>query len=741
VLVVVPEHLAFQWLAELFHKFNALFTLLTPSRLAELGGPEAALTRSPLAIVSFEALLADPALAAAAAAQPLDLVIVDEAHHLADDALHQLVAPLCRRSFGALLLTATPVRLDPREYFRLLSLVEPIPSTDEKGFLARLEQAEAYATVARELLGGAPVAAARKRLRKLSPDDATFEDDELTADDLLAHLADRYSLSARLIRNRRVKVGAFTARQLQRFDVPAGGRMKALVELCAGLARAGEKVLVFGSDPGSLAELQVGVAGAGFEALSYDQALTLESRDRLVARFRDPEGPRLLLSGEAGGEGRNFQFAAHLVCADLPESPLVLEQRIGRLDRLGQTRPVQIHLVVEPGEEQFLADLYQHEIGIFEEPVGGLDALLASLPAELAALRKKKTAKARADFRARLAGRVAEARRVQHEGDPLLDIRSASLPELAALVGNAFARLDEEPPQGIASLHGVPTEAGMEAVREALVTLSRWLEEELEDLGTDIGRRVGLDVDTDQNVSPFEVAFTIGSGLRVEALPGMAMPEEPETFLGSFWRETAVQRDELEWFATGHRLVEALIGLARDGEAGRSAVMRRTWAPRRGGLAIRFTLQWATDADTTPGARVGSRQASRYLDGDPITVLVDLEAHRVITGGGDRLEAEADEADDIRVGAVPPALLERARDAAQAEAESRLRKRKEKALARLDAHATGEEQRLVEAAFAGSTGKKSVEAALAAVRQHLKVTSAALERVSLALDAAAVIVP
>jgi ATP-dependent helicase HepA len=741
VLVVVPEHLAFQWLAELFHKFNALFTLLTPSRLAELGGPEAALTRSPLAIVSFEALLADPALAAAAAAQPLDLVIVDEAHHLADDALHQLVAPLCRRSFGALLLTATPVRLDPREYFRLLSLVEPIPSTDEKGFLARLEQAEAYATVARELLGGAPVAAARKRLRKLSPDDATFEDDELTADDLLAHLADRYSLSARLIRNRRVKVGAFTARQLQRFDVPAGGRMKALVELCAGLARAGEKVLVFGSDPGSLAELQVGVAGAGFEALSYDQALTLESRDRLVARFRDPEGPRLLLSGEAGGEGRNFQFAAHLVCADLPESPLVLEQRIGRLDRLGQTRPVQIHLVVEPGEEQFLADLYQHEIGIFEEPVGGLDALLASLPAELAALRKKKTAKARADFRARLAGRVAEARRVQHEGDPLLDIRSASLPELAALVGNAFGRLGEDPPDGIASLGGVPTEAGMEALREALVTLSRWLEEELEELGTDIGRRVGIDVDTDQNVSPFEVAFTLGAALKIDALPGMLIPDEPETLLGSFWRETAVQRDELEWFATGHRLVEALIGLARDGDAGRAAVVRRPWAPRRGGLAIRYTLAWPTGADTTPGARVGSRQASRYLDGDPITVLVDLEAHRVITGGGDRLEAEADEADDIRVGAVPPALLERARDAAQAEAESRLRKRKEKALARLDAHATGEEQRLVEAAFAGSTGKKSVEAALAAVRQHLKVTSAALERVSLALDAAAVIVP
>src|SRR5690242_12300108 len=99
VLVVVPEHLAFQWLAELFHKFNALFTLLTPERVAELGGPEAALARSPLAIVSFEALRDDDELVDAACEVPLDLVIVDEAHHLADDALHDAVEPIAKASF------------------------------------------------------------------------------------------------------------------------------------------------------------------------------------------------------------------------------------------------------------------------------------------------------------------------------------------------------------------------------------------------------------------------------------------------------------------------------------------------------------------------------------------------------------------------------------------------------------------------------------------------------------------
>ena len=45
---------------------------------------------------------------------------------------------------------------------------------------------------------------------------------------------------------------------------------------------------------------------------------------------------------------------------------------------------------------------------------------------------------------------------------------------------------------------------------------------------------------------------------------------------------TAVARDELQWFATGHRLVEALVGIVRDGDAGKTATLKRPWAPRRG---------------------------------------------------------------------------------------------------------------------------------------------------------------
>ncbi|ABS24823.1 type III restriction protein res subunit [Anaeromyxobacter sp. Fw109-5] len=739
VLVVVPEHLAFQWLAELFHKFNALFSLLTPERIAALGGAEAALARSPHAIVSFEALRDDPDLADVAADIPFDLLVVDEAHHLAEDALHAAVAPLCRAAYGVLLLTATPVRLDPREYFRLLSLVEPVPSTTLDEFLARLEQHEAYAEVARTLLAGGSEAEALGALRALAPGDELFTREDPVPDrlTLLAHLADRYSLSARLIRNRRVKVGAFTSRVLRRKDVGEGEKRAALVELCARLAKGGEKVLVFGHDLELLRELQAGIGGEGLEALLYDDAPSLEGRDRLVARFRDPEGPMVLLSGESGGEGRNFQFACQLVCADLPESPLVLEQRIGRLDRLGQHRPVEIHLVVEPGEEAFLADLYEKEIGIFEEPVGGLDAVLASLPEELEALRRKRTDRTREAFRKDLAERVATARRAQHEGDPLLDIRSAALPDLARLVKGAFGRMGEEVPEGIEG----PRVSG-EAVEQSLVTLSRWLEEELEEVTTDVGQRIGMEVDTDQNVHPFEVAFTLGSGMRIEALPGMEMPEEPVTYLGSYWRETAVARDELQWFATGHKLVEALVGLVRDGDAGRSAALKREWAPRRGGLYVRFEPRLASSADLAPGARVASRQASRYLDLSPVSVLVELEpGHRHVAGGAQRVEDEIEGVQDAKVGPAPAALLQAAREAAEKEALEILARRREEAHELLAFHADYEEERLIESAFQGGAPRARIEAALLVLRQHREVVGRAIDKAKLELDAAAVVVP
>jgi ATP-dependent helicase HepA len=279
-------------------------------------------------------------------------------------------------------------------------------------------------------------------------------------------------------------------------------------------------------------------------------------------------------------------------------------------------------------------------------------------------------------------------------------------------------------------------------VETSLATLSRWLEEELEELVVEAGRRVGMDVDTDENVHPFEAAFTFGSSMRIEALPGMEIPAEERTLLGSFWRETAVAREELEWFATGHRLVESLLELARDGDAGRTAFLQSRAAPRSGGIYLRWKLRWPAPADLAPGARVPSRQASRYLDESPLSVLVDLGAgHAVVEGGAARLEEGVDRARDARVAPPPADLIRGAAGAGEAAARTELARRVARALKRLEAHAEAEEERLLSSARQGGAPRDAVEKALVALLLHKELVEEALRAVDLELDAAAVAVP
>src|SRR5690606_6338872 len=79
------------------------------------------------------------------------------------------------------------------------------------------------------------------------------------------------------------------------------------------------------------------------KAALFHEKLPLIQRDRNAAWFSEEEGAQILICSEIGSEGRNFQFAHHLVLFDLPISPELLEQRIGRLDRIGQTGDIHIH--------------------------------------------------------------------------------------------------------------------------------------------------------------------------------------------------------------------------------------------------------------------------------------------------------------------------------------------------------------------------------------------------------------
>src|SRR5439155_5719448 len=104
----------------------------------------------------------------------------------------------------------------------------------------------------------------------------------------------------------------------------------------------------------------------------FHEGLTLLQRDRNAAWFGEPEGARLLLCSEIGSEGRNFQFAHHLVLFDVPLNPGLLEQRIGRLDRIGQTETIRIHVpYVESSSEACIVGWYHRGLDAFETSLQG----------------------------------------------------------------------------------------------------------------------------------------------------------------------------------------------------------------------------------------------------------------------------------------------------------------------------------------------------------------------------------
>ncbi len=373
-------------------------------------------------------------------------------------------------------------------------------------------------------------------------------------------------------------------------------------------------MLVFTESRDTLEALQAELGREGIEALGYHGDLPLVERDRQVARFRDPEGPQVLLCTEVGGEGRNFQFAHHLVHYDLPWSPATVEQRIGRLDRIGQTKPVEIHVFDPAGTlASDVLMLLADAVGVFGETVGGLDAVLEEVEdrlAELALLPRE----ARVAYAAELKAKVEAARaQVKRAYDPLLDLRSFDKPAVERLVARAQARMGMEADE----------EEEEQSLEDGLWGVARDLDERLEETVTELAKRVGIGVDTDEQVEAFQCAFHFGHALKVEALPGLDVMED-RTVLGTFWRDTAVEAEELEYFATGHSLVEALFGFLRDGPYGRSGFrfLEKRGPLKARGLELLYHVQLPEPEDTSPGARVPSRQLARFLERTLLHVAV-----------------------------------------------------------------------------------------------------------------------
>jgi superfamily II DNA or RNA helicase len=169
-------------------------------------------------------------------------------------------------------------------------------------------------------------------------------------------------------------------------DVPSDSKADTLVAQLQELAQQqpNPKVLLFTEFRETQEYLRSRLEQFGWDVELFHGQLKPEAKDAAVDAFRASERPSILLSTEAGGEGRNFQFCHLLVNYDLPWNPMRIEQRIGRVDRIGQTNTVQVfNFWVKGTVEERVLDVLERRINIFEETVGGLDPILGDAERDL----------------------------------------------------------------------------------------------------------------------------------------------------------------------------------------------------------------------------------------------------------------------------------------------------------------------------------------------------------------------
>src|SRR5207245_4672116 len=247
------------------------------------------------------------------------------------------------------------------------------------------------------------------------------------------------------------------------------------------------------------------------------------------------------------------------------------------------------------------------------------------------------------------------------------------------------------------------------------------------------------------DVMPGQVAFSVWPELKVDALAGFDLKQD-RAVVGSFRREFAVQHEEIDSFATGHPLVEALFSWVRDGELGR-AMVARAHVRRLAGAALeaRLIVALPEPGDLAQGARVPSRRAARHLDQARVRVAVRLDGR-----GGARVEdALTAQLDSAKLGAVPAPeggppsafaqAIETALRVAQEEAQRRLRGIVEAAKSGISAEQEAAVRRLSRWLAQSKVGKAEAERLLQAEAKIHEDAAAALDGARLELDQAALV--
>ncbi len=407
ILILVPEPLIHQWFVELLRKFNLMFSLFDEERcesIERINEDTNPFLDSQLVICSVDYLANNPKRAEQVISAAWDLLVVDEAHHLEwSPALaspqYTLVEGLAGKSKGLLLLTATPQQLGPEGHFARLRLLDPDRYTSLEQFTEETLHYEEVAQAVDRLLLKKPQSNddqelfGKKSARIRQQYEELIAGSEPARDRLVTELLDEFGTGRVMYRNTRAALSGFPERKAKLHELKTASdadvleqKVKWLVKLLKELKE--EKVLLICRTKELVEQIHEQLQHeVNINCSLFHEDLTLLQRDRNAAYFAEEDGARILLCSEIGSEGRNFQFAHHLVLFDLPTNPELLEQRIGRLDRIGQTSTIHIHAPHLKGtESEVLAKWYHTGLNAFEKNLHGASDILKALESPLAEL-------------------------------------------------------------------------------------------------------------------------------------------------------------------------------------------------------------------------------------------------------------------------------------------------------------------------------------------------------------------
>jgi SNF2 family DNA or RNA helicase len=402
-LVLTVPSLVDQWEEELNDKFS-----LVPATTnhASFRSNAAAFWRDNGAIVASLHTVKQPTHLEMVRATEWDLVIVDEAHYLRnrDSQAWQAVNTLPRQFL--LLLTATPVQNSLEDLYNLVTLLQPGQLPPPGEFRARFlnpkrPRQPREPEELRRLLGQVMIRNTRANaginLPPRRAETVLFEPEadergfwEQWESELRTELAglpaSRQTLWGRLLLQAAGSSPAAWLEALKKFPLreraiawrerlPLEGSWKRKCDLLPPLARGEGGLVVFTQFLQTQAALAESLQGAGVQTFLINGSTPAPERQPITETFRRRGGALLLT--HSGTEGRNLQFCHRLVNFDLPWNPMEIEQRIGRLHRLGQQHPVRIYNLVQRGTlQEHLLEILQEKLNLFELVVGETGLIL-----------------------------------------------------------------------------------------------------------------------------------------------------------------------------------------------------------------------------------------------------------------------------------------------------------------------------------------------------------------------------